>query len=104
MRRFAGNRSTISAAFAATASSRTARSEDPTPANISKPPRNRHLLVGVELERVAPVHLQVAEKAVARAAEWEVGHGRGHADVHADHGRRRPTREFARRLAARRED
>src|SRR6476659_9345306 len=41
-----------------------------------EPPRDRDLLIRVEIEGVAAVHLQVAEEAVAGAAEGEVGHRR----------------------------
>src|SRR6266550_1851388 len=51
----------------------------------SKPPRDNHLLIRVELVRVSSMDLQVAEEAVLGAAEGEVGHGRGHPDVDADH-------------------
>ena len=50
------------------------------------------------------MHLQVAEEAVARAAEREIGHRRGDADIDANHRRSRPTREFPRRFSAGRED
>src|SRR6185436_13071696 len=43
----------------------------------SEPSGNHHFLVRVELVRVPPVYLQVAEEAVLRAAEREVRHGRG---------------------------
>src|SRR5687767_1326027 len=39
----------------------------------SEPPCDRHLLVGVEIERVAAVDLEVAEEAVAGATKGEVG-------------------------------
>src|SRR4029079_5320534 len=70
----------------------------------SQPARDRDLLVGVELEGVAAVDLEVAEEAVARAAEGEVGHRRGDADVDPDHRGGRMARELARGLAARGED
>src|SRR6185295_2918481 len=73
-------------------------------ARVSKPSRNRNFLVGVEIERVAAVDLEVAEEAVARAAEGEVGHRRRDADVDADHRRGGPMAEFSGRLAAGRED
>ena len=41
-------------------------------------------LIRVKLDRVAPLSVHVAEEAVVPAAEGEIGHGRGHADVDAD--------------------
>src|SRR5438552_1495361 len=70
----------------------------------SEPPRDGHLLVGVELDRVLPMRLEIAEEAALRPAEREEGHGRGDADVHAEHARLDVPAILARRLAAARED
>src|SRR5262245_7817272 len=70
----------------------------------SPPPRHDDLLVGVELVGVPSLGLQVAEEAVPRAAERELRHGRGDADVDADHRRGRQACVLARRLAAGGED
>src|SRR5262245_9491516 len=64
----------------------------------SEPSRYRHLLVGIELDAVAAVRLEIAEKAVLGAAERKIRHRRGDADVDADHRRGRMLRELARRL------
>src|SRR5262249_10235356 len=54
---------------------------------VSEPPRNRDLLIGVELDAVAAVRLQVAEEAALGAAEREERHRRGHPDVDPQHAR-----------------
>src|ERR1022692_1926105 len=41
-------------------------------------------LVGVELDGVAALAVEIAEEAVLPSAEREVGHGRGDSDVDAD--------------------
>src|SRR4029079_9995234 len=76
----------------------------------SQPARDRDLLVGVELDGVAAVDLEVGEDAVARAAqradessagaaEGEVGHRGGDADVDLEHRGSRMARDLARGLA-----
>src|SRR5262245_37977349 len=67
----------------------------------SEPPGDRHLLVRVELDPVAPVRLQVAEETVLRAAEREIRHRRRDADIDADHRRRGVLRKLTGGLAAR---
>src|SRR5262245_66030482 len=70
----------------------------------SEPPGDGDLLVGVELDRVLPVRLEVAEEAALGSAEREEGHRRRDADVHPQHaGLDLPT-IVTRRLAAARED
>src|SRR5688572_4136340 len=71
------------------------------PQPASEPAADRDLLVRIELERVAAVHLEVAEEAVARAPEREVGHRRRHADVDAHHRRSGAVRELTRGFTAR---
>ena len=51
--------------------------------------------VGVELDGVAALAVEVAEEAVLPSAEGEVGHGRGDSDVDADIAGGRFVAEFA---------
>ena len=60
-------------------------------------------LVGVELDGVAALAVEIAEEAVLPSAEGEVGHGRGDSDVDADISRRSFVAEAARGRSARRE-
>src|ERR1022692_3119550 len=60
-------------------------------------------LVGVELDGVAALAVEIAEEAVLPSAEGEVGHRRGDADVDADISRGRFVAEAARGGSARRE-
>src|SRR5689334_11260319 len=50
-----------------------------------EPPADHDLLVGVDLDRVATVGLEVAEEALLGPAEREERHRRGDADVDAEH-------------------
>src|SRR5258708_7615558 len=43
-----------------------------------------YFFVGVELDGVAALAVEIAEETIFPSAEGEVGHGRGYADVHAD--------------------
>src|SRR4051812_43967952 len=74
------------------------------PRLMSEPARNRDLLVGVELERIAAVCLQIPEETVFRAAEGEICHRGGDADVHANHRRGGLLAELAGGAAAAGED
>src|ERR1022692_1401744 len=60
-------------------------------------------LVGVELDGVAALAVEIAEEAVLPSAEREVGHGRGDSDVDADISCRSFVAEAARGGSARRE-
>src|SRR5437879_12079270 len=48
------------------------------------PALDYYLFVGVELDGVAALAVEIAEEAIFPSAEGEVGHGRGYADVDAD--------------------
>lgn len=54
--------------------------------------------------RVAALTMQDTQKTIFPAAEWKVGHGRCHADVHADVSCRRLIPELSCRSAARRKN
>src|SRR5438067_9075631 len=54
------------------------------PRPLLRPALHHHLLLRVEVDRVAPLRVEVAEEAVLPAAEREVGDGGGDADVDAD--------------------
>src|ERR1700733_2076747 len=60
-------------------------------------------LVGIELDGVAALAMEIAEEAVLPSAKWEVGHRRGDTDVDADISRGRFVAEAARGRTARRE-
>ena len=51
----------------------------------SGPAAHDHLLLGVEGDGVAAMRVQVSEERLLPAGEREEGHGRGHADIDADH-------------------
>src|SRR5262249_33025523 len=74
------------------------------PFTISEPARDRDLLVGIELDRVATMSLEVAVEAALGAAEREERHWRGHADVHTQHAGLDPVAVLAGVLAAGSED
>src|SRR5262245_15999609 len=57
-------------------------SELPRP--FARPPLHDHFLPGEELDGVAALPVEVAEEALARAAEREVCHRGGYPDVNAD--------------------
>src|ERR1700746_1467645 len=64
------------------------------------PALDHHFFVRVELDGIAPLAVQRAEKAVFPPAEWEIRHGRGYPDVNADISRRRVVAEATRGSAA----
>ena len=55
------------------------------PVSHLEPARDCDFAVGVELERIAAVHFQIAEEAVAGPAERKVRHRRRDPDIDADH-------------------
>src|ERR1039458_9526859 len=63
-----------------------------------------NFLVGVELDGVAALAVEIAEKTILPSAEREVSHGRGDADVDADISRGRFVAEAARGRSARRKE
>src|SRR5438309_9986863 len=67
------------------------------------PALNNNFLVGIELDRVAALAVQIAEEAVLPSAEGEIRHGRGNANVDADIARGRFVAEAASRRSAGRE-
>src|SRR5207249_10545980 len=71
---------------------------------VLPPARDDHLLVGIELDRVRAVSLEVPEEAVLGAAEREERHGCRDADVHAQHARLDAIAILTRPFAARGED
>src|SRR6266516_149273 len=76
----------------------------PTPYAPKSPPRDDHFLIGVKLNRVLPVSLEIPEERTLGASKREERHGRRDADVHADHADADAIAELARGLAALRED
>src|ERR1700675_4226921 len=48
------------------------------------PASDNYFFIGVELDRIAALAVEVAEETVFPSAEGEVGHGRGDSDVDAD--------------------
>src|SRR5207244_11064290 len=78
-----------------------------SPPDIHTRPTRRSpdlLLVGEELNGIAPLRMHHAEEAALPAGKREVGHGRGHADVDTHVARRYQVAELARRGPAGRED
>src|SRR4029453_18570611 len=69
-----------------------------------EPPRDDDLLVGVELDRLPAVGLEVAEEGSLGAAEREERHRRRDPDVDAEHAGLDPLAVLARPLAAAGED
>src|SRR5579883_1361617 len=86
------------------------RSEVPEPALLEftrvllGPAFDHDLLLGKELDRIAPLCVHDAEEAILPAAEREVGHGSSHADVNANISRRSFVAKTARRCSTRREE
>src|SRR6266516_2255801 len=76
----------------------------PTPYSPKSPPRDDHFLIGVKLDRVLPVSLEIPDERTLGACKREERHGRGDTDVAADHADADPVAKLARRFAARRED
>src|SRR5712671_1678912 len=70
------------------------------PAVLFGPAFDYDFLVGVELDGIAALAVEVAEKAVLPSAEWEIGHGRGDSDVDTDISRRGFVAEAARSRSA----
>src|ERR1700721_3121126 len=66
------------------------------PAVLFSPAFDDNFLVGVELNRVAPLSVQIAEETVLPSAEREVSHGRGDPNIDANVSRRRFVAEAAR--------
>src|ERR1700728_205337 len=60
-----------------------------------------YFLIGVKLDGIAALSMQIAEEAVLPSAERKIGHGRGDADVDADVYRRRFVTETSRSRPAR---
>src|SRR5438034_3033450 len=73
------------------------------PAPTRRPPFHDDLLLGVEVDRVATLRVEVAEEAVLPARKWEVRHRRRHAHVDSDVSRASLVAELPRRGAAARE-
>src|SRR5258708_36809124 len=67
---------------------------------IFGPALDDDFFVGVKLDGVAALAVHVAKEAIFPAAEREIGHGRGDANVDADVSRRGFVAEPARRRAA----
>src|SRR5450755_746455 len=67
---------------------------------LPRPALNHDFRFGVELHGVAALTVQNSEEAVFPSAEWEIRHGRGHADIDADISRRSFVAEFSRRRTA----
>src|SRR3982751_5695404 len=65
------------------------------------PALNHNFLVGVKLDGVPALTMEIAEKTVLPPAEREVGHGRGNSDVDADVAGGRLVAEPARGCSAR---
>ncbi len=73
------------------------------PAVLFGPAFDYYFLVGIELDGVAALAVEIAEETVLPSAEGEIGHGRGDSDVDADVARGRFVAEAARGGSARRE-
>src|SRR5258708_277324 len=73
------------------------------PAVLFGPAFDYYFLVGVELDGIAALAVEIAEEAVLPSAEGEVGHGRGDSDVDADVARGSFVAEAARGRSARSE-
>src|SRR5262249_172762 len=71
---------------------------------LLQPARDDDLLVGVELDAVASMRLEIAVERPLGTAEREVRHRRGHADVDAEHAGLDAIAVLACPLAARGED
>src|SRR3954469_12206190 len=69
-----------------------------------RPAARDHLLLRVELHAVAARGVQVAIEGASPAGEGEVGHRRGHRDVHSDHAGLGLAHELAGRPAVAGED
>ena len=69
-----------------------------------RPAFHYDFLIGIELNRVAALPMQVAKEAILPSAEREVRHGRCHADVDPDIARWRFITEASRRRTAGREE
>src|ERR1700719_1802352 len=65
------------------------------------PAFNYYFFVGVELDGIAALAVEIAEEAVLPSAKGEVGHGRGDSDVDADVASGRFVTEAARGRSAR---
>src|SRR5260370_23664439 len=74
------------------------------PAVLFGPAFDYYFLVGVELDGIAALAVEIAEEAVLPSAEGEVGHGCGDPDVDADVSRGRFVAEAARGRSARGEE
>src|SRR5256885_13976285 len=61
------------------------------------PAGNHHLFIGIELDRILPVRLEIAEERPFRTSEGEERHGRRDAEVHPDHAHPHPVAELASR-------
>jgi hypothetical protein len=55
--------------------------------NGSKPARDNHLGVGKKLKYFPAMSLEVTKEGVASTPKREEGHGRGNADIYAQHAR-----------------
>src|SRR3984885_9163112 len=64
------------------------------------PAFNHNLFVGIELDGIATLPVQIAEEAVFPSAEWKIGHGRGNSDVNPDIARGRFVAKAARGRSA----
>src|SRR5579863_9835945 len=65
------------------------------------PALDHYFLVGVELDSVAALAVEIAEETVLPSAEWKISHGCGDPDVDADVAGGRLVAEAARGRAAR---
>src|SRR3954468_18208842 len=90
----------------ATADVKLLQAESPTHlSDVVAVPSGQHaLLARVEHHAFDALHVQVAEEALVPAAEAEESHGRGDADVNAEHARLDVADELARARSAGGED
>src|SRR5215467_3444567 len=51
------------------------------PTMLFGPALDHNFLVGVELDRIATLSMQIAEEAVLPSAEWKIRHRRGNSDI-----------------------
>src|SRR5438477_6430144 len=65
------------------------------------PALDDNFFVGIELNSIPPLAVQIAEETVLPSAEREISHGRGHADVDTNIARRRLIAETARSRSTR---
>src|SRR5256714_7236024 len=75
-----------------------------TAAILNAPPSpagHHHLFIGIELDRILPVRLEIAEERAFRTSEGEERHGRRDAEVHPDHAHRSEERRVGKECRSR---